>query len=125
MHAYPPIDEYGVIGDLESAALVHREGSIDWLCLPRFDSPSIFGRLLDWQHGGHLRVAPAGTSVPSRQYRTDSNVLETTWIGERAQALVADFMPVRAEARRHRVAALGSAGGQLLRGIGVAQGEAQ
>ncbi len=67
---YPALDEYAVIGDMLSAALVHREGFIDWMCLPRFDSPWVFGRLLDWQRGGHLRVAPKGSCSPSRQYRT-------------------------------------------------------
>jgi alpha,alpha-trehalase len=80
---------------MSSAALVCRDGSIDWLCLPRFDSPWIFGRLLDWQRGGHLRVAPEEAGVPSRQYRTDSNVLETTWMVGREQAQVIDFMPIR------------------------------
>ena len=97
MKPYPPLDEYGVIGDMRSAALVHRGGSIDWLCLPRFDSSWVFGRLLDWQRGGHLRVAPENDCVPSRQYRTDSNVLETTWSAERDQAQVVDFMPVRVD----------------------------
>jgi alpha,alpha-trehalase len=97
---YPSMDEYGVIGDMRSAALVHRDGSIDWLCLPRFDDPWVFGRLLDWRRGGHLRVAPAEGCMSTRQYRTDSNVLETTWIGGREQAQVIDLMPVRASGRR-------------------------
>jgi len=65
--------------------------------LPRFDSPSIFGRLLDWRRGGYLRVAPLRGCTPSRAYRTDSNVVETTWIGDREQALVIDFMPLHSE----------------------------
>ncbi len=97
---YPSMDQYGVIGDMRSAALVHRNGSIDWLCLPRFDGPWVFGRLLDWRRGGHLLVAPAEGCLSSRQYRTDSNVLETTWIGGRDQAQVIDFMPVRPSGRR-------------------------
>jgi GH15 family glucan-1,4-alpha-glucosidase len=100
MKPYPPLDEFGVIGDMESAALVHREGSVDWLCLPRFDSPWVFGRLLDWRHGGYLRLAPEDVCAPFRRYRTDSNVLETTWIGEREQAQVTDFMPLRLGGRR-------------------------
>ena len=103
MQTYPPLDEYGLIGDMESAGLVHREGSIDWLCLPRFDSPWVFGRLLDWQHGGHLRVAPKDGGLPTRQYRTDSNVLETTWTNRRDQALVTDFMPLRVGGQRRLV----------------------
>ena len=97
--AYPALDEYGVIGDMESAALVSRDGSIDWLGRPRFDSAWIFGRLLDWQNGGHLRVAPEEGRVSARQYRTDSNVLETTWVAGRNQAQVIDFMPLRGDGR--------------------------
>jgi GH15 family glucan-1,4-alpha-glucosidase len=87
---------------MESAALVHREGSIDWLCLPRFDSPWIFGRMLDWNRGGYLRVAAEHGSVAGRQYRTGSNVLETTWINGRDQAQVIDFMPVHPARQRRR-----------------------
>lgn len=101
MEPYPPLDDYGVIGDMESAALVCRDGSIDWLCLPRFDSPPVFGRLLDWERGGHLRVAP-DAGFASRAYRTDSNVLETLWTAGRDQAQVVDFMPVHTQKRNGR-----------------------
>lgn len=90
---YPPLDEYGVIGDCRSAALVHRGGAIDWMCLPRFDSPWVFGRLIDWKRGGYLRLSADAAGVSSRRYNTDSNVLETRWLSGTGEANVYDFMP--------------------------------
>lgn len=92
---YPPIGDYGMIGDLRSAALVSTTGSIDWMCLPRFDSPWVFGRVLDWDRGGFLQLVPAdpGASV-FRQYRRDSNVLQTIWSLGRTRMRVVDFMPL-------------------------------
>ena len=95
---YPPLDAYGLIGDLRSAALVSVQGSIDWLCLPRFDSPSVFGRVLDWGRGGCFAIAPSAAAAATHAYRTHSNVLETVWTVERSQARVVDFMPLAAEA---------------------------
>ena len=82
---YAPIDDFGLIGDCHSAALVSRVGSIDWCCLPRFDSGSCFGRLLDWERGGYCSVAPVPGSSSTRAYADGSLVLETvfrTWLGE-------------------------------------------
>jgi GH15 family glucan-1,4-alpha-glucosidase len=92
---YPEIGDYGLVGDLRSAALISKQGSVDWMCLPRFDGPSVFGRILDWDKGGYLQVTPALHSTSSRQYRTNSNVLETTWTQERRRMRVVDFMPIR------------------------------
>lgn len=91
---YPPLDEYGVIGDCHTAALVHRGGAIDWMCLPRFDSPWTFGRLIDWRRGGYLRLSADRAGVSSRRYQTDSNVLETRWLSGTGEADVWDFMPL-------------------------------
>ncbi|TME46968.1 MAG: glycoside hydrolase family 15 protein [Chloroflexi bacterium] len=91
---YPPISDYGVIGDLRSAALVSKQGSIDWLCLPRFDSAWVFGRLLDWDRGGYFQICPVGESLAFRRYRTDSNVLETVWSSDHARLRVVDWMPI-------------------------------
>jgi GH15 family glucan-1,4-alpha-glucosidase len=91
---YPPISDYGLIGDMHSCALVSRDGSIDWCCLPRFDSPSVFGRILDWGKGGYFRLAPAGVRSVSRRYLPNTNVLETTFETDGGRAVLTDFMPV-------------------------------
>ena len=100
---YPPIGDYGMIGDLHSAALVSRYGSIDWMCLPRFDSPWVFGRLLDWDKGGFLDLTPSqpGAEV-FRQYRRDSNILQTIWTAGRTRMRVVDFMPMAVQRRKLR-----------------------
>ena len=67
MEGYPPIAEHGLIGDLQTAALVSTNGEIDWLCLPRFDSPSVFASLLDREKGGYFRIAPADEGYVTRQ----------------------------------------------------------
>ncbi len=91
------IADYAVIGDGRSAALVCRDGSIDWLCWPRFDSPSIFGAVLDAEHGGSWRVAPRGAVPAGRRYLDDSNVLASDFAAPGGRARVTDFMPVYAE----------------------------
>ena len=105
--AYPPIGDYALIGDCHSAALVSSDGSIDWCCLPRFDSGSAFGRLLDWDGGGHCEVRPLGdgTWECSRRYLDDSLVLETTLIGAAGEARLVDCFtisgnPVETEQRQ-------------------------
>jgi len=97
---YPPIGYYGLLGDLRSAALLGKHGSIDWMCLPRFDSPSVFGRLLDWEKGGYFEVRPAAQAQSDRTYRTSSNAMETHWWEGHRRLRVVDFMPVLPPARR-------------------------
>ena len=88
------IADHGLIGDLQTAALVTTDGSIDWLCLPRFDSPSVFGALLDAERGGHFRIRPAGTGWTAKQmYLPDTAVLVTRFFTEAGLGQVLDFMP--------------------------------
>lgn len=92
---YRPIEDYGLIGDMHTAALVSLGGSIDWLCLPHFDSPSVFGALLDDRQGGFFSIAPEASEVAHRQfYWPQTNVLVTRFMTEHGAAEVVDFMPV-------------------------------
>jgi GH15 family glucan-1,4-alpha-glucosidase len=91
-----PIQEYGLIGDLHTAALVGSDGSIDWLCLPRFDSEACFAGLLGEDRHGHWRIAPAGGSTRvQRRYRPDTLVLETEFTVDSGTARLVDCMPPR------------------------------
>jgi len=93
------IEDYGLIGDLQTAALVGRDGSIDWLCLPRFDSPACFAALLDQDRAGRWLLAPAaGGPCTRRRYRGDSLVLESEWVTDTGTVRVVDLMPPRGEA---------------------------
>src|SRR5436305_7838056 len=77
--AFPEIGDYAVIGDCRTAALVSKYGSIEWLCWPRFDSPSVFAALLDRERGGFWRISPTGSFSTKRSYVKDTNVLQTTF----------------------------------------------
>ena len=99
--AYPPIQEHGIIGDMNTAALVGMDGSVDWLCLPRFDSPSVFAALLDDRKGGCFRIAPTDPQIGRRQfYWPDTNVLITSFSLPGGTAEVIDFMPMAGESTR-------------------------
>jgi GH15 family glucan-1,4-alpha-glucosidase len=104
---YLPIAEHGLIGDLHTIALVGTDGTIDWYCCPRFDSPSVFGSILDADRGGYFRVAPACEGWSSKQlYLPDTNVLITRFLMADGVGEVQDFMPVAATtegAHRHRI----------------------
>jgi GH15 family glucan-1,4-alpha-glucosidase len=90
------IEDYGLIGDGQAAALVSRDGSIDWLCLPRFDSPACFAALLGTPENGQWRVAPAApVRSVRRRYREDTLVLETDYETEAGSVTLVDFMPPR------------------------------
>src|SRR5262245_13840153 len=90
------IEDYALIGDCHSAALVGRDGSIDWLCWPRFDSPACFARLLGGPENGFWRLAPHGrVTEVRRRYRPDTLILETEFDTAQGGVTVVDFMPVR------------------------------
>jgi GH15 family glucan-1,4-alpha-glucosidase len=92
---WTPLYDYGLIGNQHTAALVSRHGSIDWACFPRFDSPSVFARLLDRSKGGHHRIAPPGPYASHQQYIVGTNVLTTLFELRRGLVLaLTDFMPV-------------------------------
>ncbi|KHL05506.1 glycoside hydrolase family 15 protein [Sinomonas humi] len=92
------IEDYAIIGDLHTAALVGTDGSIDWLCLPNFDSPACFASLLDGPKAGRWLLAPeGGGECTRRQYREDTLVLETEWELDGGAVRVIDFMPPRDE----------------------------
>jgi GH15 family glucan-1,4-alpha-glucosidase len=90
---YKPISDYGVIGDMHSAALVGLDGSIDWYCAPRFDSPSVFAALLDSQKGGKFQLSPTGKHTTQQSYEGDTNVLLTTFDSKEGRIRLTDFMP--------------------------------
>src|SRR5215472_11351539 len=95
MNTYPAISDHGLIGDLQTAALVDREGSIDWFCCPRFDSPSVFASLLDRSRGGAFQIAPShGADVVKQLYFPDTAVLITRFMQKDGVAEIVDFMPV-------------------------------
>jgi GH15 family glucan-1,4-alpha-glucosidase len=118
--AYPPIADYGLIGNCRTAALISRDGSIDWLCLPRFDSPSFFGAVLDMVRGGSFRVAPTETAEISRRYVGNSNVLETTFTTRTGVLRLTDAMAVADEAEKTRMLWPDH---ELLRGVECLEGE--
>ena len=93
---YKPIEEYGLIGDLHTVALVGTDGSIDWCCLPHFDSPSLFAAILDAKKGGFFRIAPVHPGVPRQMYLPETNVLVTRFLSPDGVGEVRDFMPVQA-----------------------------
>jgi GH15 family glucan-1,4-alpha-glucosidase len=96
------IQDYAIIGNGRSAALISKRGSLDWLCWPRFDSPSVFGAILDSKKGGHWSIHPLHESEVSRRYLENTNVLETTFLGSSGQIVLTDFMAVSSEQNKRR-----------------------
>ena len=117
---YSPIADYGVIGDTRAAALIARNGSIDWLCWPRHDSRSLFAALLDAERGGRFRIAPRTKFTSKRRYVGDTNVLETTFAVDGGVARLTDLMPVMREEEKKRHL---TPFRQLLRRIECVEGE--
>ena len=115
--SYLPIEDYAVIGDLHTVALVGKNGSIDWCCLPRFDSPSVFGALLDAQQGGSFRIAPPEAEGMRHQqlYLPETNVLITRFLSAEGVGELTDFMPVKRAGSPHHQH-------HLIRSIAVVRG---
>ncbi|MFT3742117.1 MAG: glycoside hydrolase family 15 protein [Gammaproteobacteria bacterium] len=91
----PAIQDYGYIGDCHSSALISKQGSIDWCCMPRVDSASCFGRLLDWRKAGYCQLCPTGSFTVTQRYQSNSMILETYFQSRDAKAVVIDFFPMR------------------------------
>jgi GH15 family glucan-1,4-alpha-glucosidase len=113
---YQPIEDYGIIGNLRTSALVGKNGSIDWFCFPRFDSPSVFGAILDDKKGGFFKVSPILDDLTHKQlYWPDTNVLLTRFLGVDGVGEVIDFMPMR-------IGAESAGNGSLIRIVRVLRG---
>jgi GH15 family glucan-1,4-alpha-glucosidase len=115
MRDYLPIADHGVIGDLHTVALVGTDGTIDWFCYPRFDSPSVFAAILDKEKGGHYTISPAGGEFRRKQlYFPDTNVLVTRFLTPDGVGEVEDFMPIHRDPNHRR---------QLIRRVLVVRGQ--
>lgn len=102
-NTYLPIEDYGIIGDLHTVALVGKNGSIDWCCIPSFDSPSVFGALLDARKGGFFRICPPNTDGMSfkQMYLPETNILITRFLTIDGVAEITDFMPIKQPGSAH------------------------
>src|SRR3954452_20962166 len=109
-----PIADYGMLADCTSAALVTRDGSIDWLCLPRYDSPAIFARLLD-PDAGHWSIRPAGEFTTERRYLPGTLVIETIFATPTGSARLTDALAFAEGQRGHDIGL--SAPHELLRRV--------
>lgn len=103
LHAISKISDYALIGDARCAALVSNAGSIDWLCLPRFDSPSVFNRLLDALRGGYFAIHPTIHFSTHRRYIHDTNLLITEFHTRTGVVRLTDFMPVLTEEEKREI----------------------
>ena len=102
--SYLPIEDHGIIGNLHTAALVGKDGTIDWMCLPSFDSPSVFASILDDEKGGHFALHPVEYTRSQQLYLPDTNVLLTRYFAPEGMAETLDFMPILSQPEeRHRL----------------------
>jgi GH15 family glucan-1,4-alpha-glucosidase len=101
INGYKPISDYGVIGNLRTAAVVGLDGSIDWACFPEMDHASVFAALLDAQRGGRFRIAPVGMERGEQRYVENTNVLETIFDADGGRLTVTDLMPLRGDIDGH------------------------
>ncbi len=101
---YQPIGNYGLIGDLYTVALVGMDGSIDFMCFPEFDSPSLFAKMLGEEHGGFFRISPVLDDARLKQlYLPDTNILLSRFLSSDGVAEVSDFMPVEEAGDAHNL----------------------
>jgi GH15 family glucan-1,4-alpha-glucosidase len=115
--SFQPIENYGVIGNMRSIALVGAHGSIDFLCYPNFDSPTVFAALLDDQNGGRFQIEPRLTDVRIRQlYLPDTNILLTRFLAEEGVAELTDYMPIESD---------GEQPNEIVRTVSVIKGNVQ
>ncbi|MBA3891820.1 MAG: glycoside hydrolase family 15 protein, partial [Gemmatimonadaceae bacterium] len=94
---YPPIEEYAFLSDGHTSALVGLDGGVEWMCVPRFDGPSVFARMLDRTRGGAFTVDVAGASLPERRYLDGSLVLESRFVAPDATVMILDFLALAEE----------------------------
>src|SRR5580693_10685677 len=115
--SYQPIENYGIIGNMRTAALVSMQGSIDWFCFPHFDSPSVFASLLDDKKGGHFAISAAHKDARHKQvYWPDTNVLVTRFLSPNGVGEVQDFMPILGRSA-------GNENSRVIRRVRVSRGE--
>jgi len=116
------IQDYAIIGDCRAAALIGRNGSMDWLCWPQFDSPAIFARILDREQGGYWQIAPTEACDVKRRYLPNTNILETRFACRGGSAVLTDLMPVASEEyKRSKLVA----DHEILRQVEVPDGEVE
>jgi alpha,alpha-trehalase len=123
LDGYLPLEDHGLIGDGATAALVGRDGTISFMCVPRFDSPALFASLLDRERGGAFTVAPDGLQASAQWYEEDSGVLVTEMRGAEGTIRVTDALVLREDADLHQARPAGA--NQLLRSVRVVDGRAQ
>src|SRR5579862_6004988 len=113
--SYEPIENYGVIGNMQSIALVGMNGSIDFMCYPDFDSPTVFAALLDHKKGGCFQIEPQLTGMKVRQlYLPDTNILLTRFLAEEGVVELTDYMPIGTD---------GEQPNEIIRTLAVVRGE--